>query len=343
MKALVLNKPMDFSYEMRPYPECPAGNVVVRVDAVCICGSDIHAIKGNQKMFSFPRVIGHEVAGTVHQVGEGVRNLAVGDRVCLMPCIPCGECRACQKGKTNTCSSLKLYGVHTDGGLQEYLSTPAQSWLKVPAQASAQEICMLEPLTIGAHAVAKLDLQPGDRVLVVGAGPIGISCAVNAQTYGAKVVLSDSSPSRQDYGAKQFGFQVLDPMAPDYLDRIQEVTEGNLFDAVVDTTAAKSAMENDWRYIAQGGKIVFVGICNGTLEIDGFQFHMREPALFVTRNSTQKDYERVLNFWQMGQLEPGKFVTHTVDFEDAADVLLHWTNPAAGVFKGVVTFSETTK
>lgn len=118
MKALVLNGPYDLSYEERPYPDCPSDHVVVRVDAVCICGSDIHAIQGHQPLFTFPRVIGHEVAGTVHQVGEAVTGLAVGDRVCLMPCIPCGTCHSCRKGYTNSCSKLQLYGVHQDGGLQ---------------------------------------------------------------------------------------------------------------------------------------------------------------------------------------------------------------------------------
>ena len=98
MKALVLNGPYDLSYEERPYPDCTSDHVVVRVDAVCICGSDIHAIQGHQPLFTFPRVIGHEVAGTVHQVGEAVTGLAVGDRVCLMPCIPCGTCHSCEKG-----------------------------------------------------------------------------------------------------------------------------------------------------------------------------------------------------------------------------------------------------
>jgi len=338
MKALVLNKPNDFSYEDRPYPACPPDHVVVQVDAVCICGSDNHAIRGNMAMFTFPRVIGHEVAGTVHQVGEQVTDLAVGDKVCLMPCIPCGKCRACQKGKPNACTGLHLYGVHEDGGLQEFLAAPARNWLKIPGTPSAEELCMLEPLTIGAHAVAKLDLQPGDRVLVIGSGPIGASCAVNARTYGAQVTMADTNPERRAFAAERFQVPVLDPLAADYEQQVLSATQGEYFDCVIDTTAVKFSMENAWKWIAHGGKIVFVGICNGTLEIPGQLFHAREPSLFVTRNSTRADFERVLQYWRLGYLDPAGFITHTVDFDQAAETLLHWPDPASGVFKGVVRF-----
>lgn len=340
MKALVLRGANDFIYEERPSPVCPDDYVVVRVNAVCICGSDIHAIQGHQPLFTFPRVIGHEVAGTVHKAGSAVTNLSVGDRVCLMPCIPCGVCRACQKGKTNTCSQLKLYGVHTDGGLQEFLAAPAKNWLKMPDSAAPEEISMMEPLTIGAHAVAKLGLHPADRVLVIGAGPIGISCAVNARTYGAQVILSDSSEKRRTFGAEHFHFKVLDPFGPDYMDEIQTITSGALFDAVIDTTAAKASMEYAWKWIGHGGKIVFVGICSGTLELDGISFHMKEPSLFVTRNSVRQDFERVLQYWQLGFLDPGRFITHTVSFEQAAEALPQWVLPETGVFKGVVRFPD---
>lgn len=321
-------------------PECLPGQVLIRVEAVCICGSDIHAILGHQPLFKFPRVIGHETAGVVHQVGEGVTQFSPGDRVCLMPCIPCGTCRACRNGRTNSCGRLKLYGVQADGGLQEYMSAPESNWLKLPEGASPEEAAMLEPLTIGAHAVAKLDLQPGDRVLVVGAGPIGVSCAMNSLTYGAQVTLSDSSPVRREFVGERFGMTVLDPAGEGYRNQILHVTQGELFDAVVDTTAAKPAMESDWKWICQGGKIVFVGICSGTLELDGVSFHMREPSLFVTRNSTRRDYERVLRFWQLGILRPGLFITHRVRFEQASETLTRWVDPSSGVFKGVVCFRD---
>lgn len=338
MKALVLKKPGEFAYEERPMPVCAPGELLVRVDAVCICGSDNHAIRGGHAMFSFPRVIGHEVAATVSQVGDGVSGFQPGDKVCLMPCIPCGTCRACQKGKTNACKSLRLFGVHTDGGLQEYFAAPAKHFLKIPSSAAPEEIAMLEPLTIGAHAVGKLELQPGDRVLVIGAGPIGVSCAVNAQSFGAVVTMADTNALRRQFVEKQFGLACLDPLAADYAAQVEAVTDADLFDAVIDTTAAKISMENSWKWITNGGKIVFVGICGGTLELDGKSFHAREPSLYVTRNATVSDFQRVVTLWQKKELDPRRFVTHTAPFPQAASEILRWMRPEAGVFKGIITF-----
>lgn len=338
MKALFLNKPGDLSYGEKPMPVCAPGEVMIRVDAVCICGSDYHAIRGNQGMYALPRVIGHEVGGTVYQVGEEVTAFQPGDKVCLMPCISCGTCRACQKGKTNACNHLQLYGVQIDGGLQEYLCAPEKHFLKVPGNASPAAISMIEPLTIGAHGVAKLNLEAGDQVLVIGAGPIGVTCAVNAASYGAKVTMADTSASRREFVAKQFGFDVLDPLEENYRQSILNITQGMLFDAVVDTTAFKGSMENTWKWIANGGKLVFVGICTGTLEFDGRGFHSKEPSLYVTRNSTDEDYRRVVSLWEKGMIDPEKFVTHTATFDNAAEAILKWVDPASGVFKGVITF-----
>lgn len=338
MKALVLKQPGEFAYEDRPVPECGGEDLVIRVSAVCICGSDNHAIRGNQAMFSFPRVIGHEVTGTVHQVGAQVKDFQVGDQVCLMPCISCGTCRACQKGKTNACTKLNLYGVHQDGGLQEYLKAPAKNFLKIDFDAPPEAIAMVEPLTIGAHAVAKLDLAPEDEVLVIGAGPIGVSCAVNARSYGANVTLADTNWSRREFVENRFGFSVLDPLDENYRAHMEAITRQQLFDAVIDTTAVKISMENSWKNLSNGGKIVFVGICGTTLELDGKGFHSREPSLYVTRNSTAEDYQRVITLWKNGELDPRQFVTHTAPFSQAATEILRWMAPEAGVFKGVITF-----
>lgn len=338
MKALVLKSPGEFAYEERPVPECGEGELLVRVDAVCICGSDNHAIRGGHAMFSYPRVIGHEVAATVVETGKQVTGFRKGDRVCLMPCVSCGTCRACQRGKPNACSSLQLIGVHRDGGLQEYFAAPAERFLKIPFTEDAVGIAMIEPLTIGAHAVGKLNLTPEDRVLVIGAGPIGLSCAINARSFGARVVMADTSESRKQFVENRFGFPCLSVLDPDYGSQVEKITDGALFDAVIDTTAAKISMENCWKWIANGGRIVFVGICDSTIALDGKAFHAREPSLYVTRNSTKEDYQRVVDLWQSGMLDPRQFVTHTAPFSQAAEQILRWTRPEAGVFKGVITF-----
>lgn len=338
MKALVLESANRFRYEERPMPVCGQEDVLVKVDAVCICGSDVHAIAGRSPLFTYPRVIGHEVAATVQEVGRHVSGFVSGDRVCLMPCISCGHCHACRKGHTNCCSSLRLYGVQTDGGLQEYFTAPASNWLKVSNPNQPAQIAMIEPLTIGAHAVAKLDLEPEDRVLVIGAGPIGVSCALNAKSYGARVTLADTSSERRIFVTDRFGFTVMDPLSEDYAEKIETYSKGELFDAVIDTTANKRSMDTAWRYAAQAGKILFVGISGGMLEIDEAKFHMKEPSLYVTRNSTRRDYERILELCAAGKMRPADLITHSATFAAAAEQIVRWVQPGSGVFKGVVLF-----
>lgn len=339
MKALVLNSVEDFTYEERLTPECLGNGLLVKIQAVCICGSDAGAILGKNALFSYPRVLGHEVAGIVTKVGSTVEGFTVGDKVSLLPCISCGKCRACQKGHTNACSVLKLYGVQVDGGLCQYMTAPASNWLKLPTTIDFASAAMLEPLAVGAHAISKVSIQEGDKVLIIGAGPIGASVAENARVRKAQVFLADLSPKRRAYVEKEFTYKVFNPSDKDYLEQLKAVTDDQLFDVVVDTTAAKPSMENCWRYIANSGKIIFVGICSSTIELDGKGFHSKEPSLFVTRNSTRKDFEEVLSRIESGEFIPHKYITHHVDFNHAKDEIIRWVNPDYGVFKGVVDFS----
>lgn len=340
MEALVLEAPNRFAYQQRPIPPCGSKQVRVRLEAVCICGSDAGAISGKNALFTYPRVLGHEACGIVEKVGDDVTGFKPGDRVCLMPCIPCKSCRACRRGKTNCCEKLRLFGVQEDGALQEFLTVPEENLLKIPFDASPEAVAAIEPLTIGAHAAARLRLEPEDRVLVIGAGPIGVSCALNARTYGASVWLADTSEVRRNFVNSRFSLEVLDAMAYDYPEKIESITQGELFDAVIDTTAAKASMDNAWRYITHGGQVLYVGICGSTIALDGVAFHLKEPILGTTRNSTPADYQRVLRFWQLGLLEPERLVTHSASFREAAQAIQQWTAPGSGVFKGVIRFPD---
>ena len=196
MKALVLKAPFEFEYEERPMPDCQNDEVLVKVDAVCICGSDFGAIKGTHGLFSYPRVIGHEFSGTIVRIGSKVSKLSEGDRVCMMPCVSCNECKACVKGKTNVCQNLQIRGVHLDGGLQEFYSASEHCWIKVENTLSQLETALIEPLTIGAHAATRAKPRAGDQALIIGAGPIGVSCALNVKSYGVDVYWADTNLDR---------------------------------------------------------------------------------------------------------------------------------------------------
>lgn len=339
MKALVLNGAYDFSFEERSMPERKDGEILIRMRAVSICGSDIHAIRGEQPLFTFPRVIGHEISAVVADAGDSAK-FREGDSVCVMPCIPCDSCMACKAGKTNCCSFLKLYGVHEDGGLQEYLSLPERFLLKNPFPDRQEEAALIEPLTIGYHAVSRMRPGRGKRLLILGAGPIGTACAVCAEALGMNAVLADINPARREFVRKTFGFSVFNP-----LDETEKaVVMGDIaqegFDGVIDTTANKNSMEHAFEWIGHGGEIVFVGMFKGILQIDEAAFHMKEPSLHVTRNSVPEDYRSVMRLWEEGLVDPGLFITDRTAFENAGIEVLKWADGRQEVFKGIVEFRD---
>lgn len=339
MKALLLKKAFDFDYEERPMPVPRPGEALVRIDAVSVCGSDVHAIKGNQPMFTFPRVIGHEVAATVVDP-NGCASFRTGDRVCLMPCISCGSCAACKMGKPNCCAKIQLFGVHVDGGMQEYAAFPAKSLLRIDFSAQPEAISLIEPLTIGAHAVSRLELNGREPVLVLGAGPIGVCCALLARLQGAEVVLADVSAERREFVQKRFDFTVLDPLDASYAVRRGALTQEQGFYGVVDTTANKSSMDDAFRLICHGGRVVFLGLFKGTLELDEAAFHMYEPMLCTSRNSTAADFQRIVSYMREGRIDPMSLLTHTAHFSEAAEAIPRWVRQGGAVFKGVIRMED---
>ena len=176
MRAIVCERPRELSVVERPQPVREAGEVKVRISRVGLCGTDFHIFTGNQPYLDYPRVMGHELAGRVAEVGEG-SDFAPGDLVTINPYLSCGHCLACRNGKPNCCMNIRVMGVHIDGGMTEFVCVPEQALIRVDGL-TADQAAMIEFLSIGAHAVRRAALTAGERVLVVGAGPIGIAAAL---------------------------------------------------------------------------------------------------------------------------------------------------------------------
>lgn len=340
--TLVLTEPGKFIYESRKEKEPAQDEVLVQIKCMAVCGSDIHAINGRMKLFTFPRVLGHEISGVVIKTGEQVRSFQPGDSVVLMPCISCGKCLACRHGKTNACSVLRLYGVHEDGGLQEYITLPEKYFLKVPKGITSEHAALVEPFTIGMHSVRKLETTTGDQVLILGAGPIGVCCAMILRAIGACPYLADISEERRRFVAERFGFTVLDPLAKDYHAQIDEITDHEKFYGIIDCTANKHSMDHAYELIGNGGRIVFLGISPGDLQMDEAAFHMKESSLLINRNSVRKDFEDVLDMMRSGKLPANQIdgmITHRTSFDDAKEALLAQAKNPSAFFKHVIIVS----
>jgi threonine dehydrogenase-like Zn-dependent dehydrogenase len=208
MKYITCENPNHFVLATKAQPQPTEGNALLKVKRVGICGTDLHAFKGNQAFFSYPRILGHELATEIIEVGKNPQGLKVGDQTVIVPYVNCEQCVACRAGKTNCCENIKVVGVHIDGGMQEIISLPTQLLIQAN-DLSLEEIAIVEPLAIGAHALRRAQTKKGDTIVVMGCGPIGIGIVQLAKYIGAKVVVIDINDYRLNAAQQNFGADLI--------------------------------------------------------------------------------------------------------------------------------------
>lgn len=341
MKALVLEKAFSLVDAEVDVPALFPGSALVKTEAATVCGTDIHAFKGNSLLLTYPRILGHELCGRVVQVMDDGTGSPVkaGDRVGVLPYFSCGSCYACSLGRENCCSTLKVMGVHVEGGLSDYMVVPLRFLVPVPADLDPEVVALIEPLAVGAHAVRRGQVKQGDRVFIVGAGPIGLAVAENARAVGAETIMADVSPERTAFVRNNFGYEILDPSQTDAtMTRLKEWTGGVMPNVVIDSTGVKASMNVAVNYLSQAGTLVFVGLQSGTVDISDPAIHVREATLYTSRVAQMLDFRNVLDRIAAGKIDAARQITHRAPFSQARDAILSWVDSGASVFKGVVTF-----
>ncbi len=339
MKALILEEGYKLNFTQVEVPEVREGYALVKVSAISICGSDYHAYRGNSLLLTYPRILGHELCGTVVTINGAEDTIHPGDKVCVLPYISCGICRPCSQGRTNCCEELKVLGVHAEGGLAEYVSVPAANLIKVPDQMEDKAAALVEPLSVGAHCAKRGKINEKDHVLVLGAGPIGVSAALIAQTYGANVMMADVSRDRRSFIQEQFGLCALDPLDEDFHQQLRKAACGNYPNKVIDSTGNQKSMANSINYLAYGGSLIFVGLQSGTLDISDAEFHKKEADIYASRVATKEDFLYVMDCILSGKVKPKLFITDTADFDQAKEAFERWIEKGTQVFKGVITIA----
>jgi threonine dehydrogenase-like Zn-dependent dehydrogenase len=251
MKYIICENPNQFTLRTKSVPERTNANALLKVKRVGICGTDLHAFKGNQPFFSYPRILGHELATEILETSNTQSTLKTGDQVVIIPYINCQQCVACKAGKTNCCQNLAVLGVHTDGGMQEIISVPER--LLLPANdLSLDEIAIIEPLAIGAHALRRAQISEGDTIVVIGCGPIGMGLIQLAKYLGATVIVVDLNDFRLRTAQEKFGADKIIQAQHVALDQVKEFTDGKLADVVFDATGNKRAIESGIDYMRHG-------------------------------------------------------------------------------------------
>lgn len=312
------------------------GEVLLRVKKIGICGTDLHAFEGTQPYFSYPRILGHELACELAE-GYQVDGFDPAEPLTFLPYYHCGECVACRNGKTNCCADLKVCGVHVDGGMAEYLAVPAANLVHGQGM-PAELLAMVEPLAIGAHGVFRAGVRPGEHVLVVGAGPIGLATMQFAVIAGAAVIALDINAARLRFCKDVLGIpHTLAANEANVFDMLKEITDGDMPAVVIDATGNRSAINDAFRFMAHGGRYVLVGLQKGDIIISHPEFHKREGTLLSSRNATRSDFEYVVRAMKEGAVNPAGMVTHRVSFDETVEAFPGWLNPASGVIKAMVS------
>jgi 2-desacetyl-2-hydroxyethyl bacteriochlorophyllide A dehydrogenase len=291
---------------------------------------------GCAPFFSYPRILGHELGVVVERVNDPQSPLKPGDRCVVEPYLNCGQCIACRQDKPNCCVNLKVMGVHVDGGMREQIVVPAAK-LHRSEKLSLDELALVEPLGIGCHAVDRAKIVPGEWVLVIGAGPIGLSVIPFVMVAGGKVIAMDVSAKRLEFCRAGMGVQnTIDAAESDPIAALKKLTGDDLPTCVIDATGNAQSMARCFDLAASGGRIIFVGLIQGDLTFNDPNFHRRELTLLASRNSRPADFDRIIAMVERGQIDTKPWITHRARFDKATEEFPKWLQPDSGVLKAMI-------
>lgn len=331
VRTIILDEPGRFRLAETDAPSAPGtGEVLVRVRSIGICGTDLHAYRGKQPFFSYPRILGHELGVEVAMVGQGVDGLAPGDRCAVNPYMHCGVCGACRRGTTNCCEKLRVLGVHIDGGMREQIVLPAAHLYKSDSL-TLQQLALVETLGIGAHAVGRSAVRPGERTLVVGAGPIGLSTLQLLHIEGADLALLEISEPRRRFAESCFAGLRCYTSA----EQAAQEAEATL---VFDCTGNPASMHGAFKLPVNGGRLVFVGLFVGDVTFHDPDFHRKELTLLASRNATPAEHRRIVALLESGRIDTAPWISEQAPAQEIVERFPRWLDPSAGVVKAIIEF-----
>ncbi len=320
MQQWICNQPGTLSLQEAEMPQRTLGFSLLRVRNIGICGTDIHAFAGNQPFFSYPRILGHELAVEIVESDT----FSPGELATIIPYFNCATCGACLMERSNCCENIQVFGVHTDGGMREYIVVEDRYIL--PGKGlSADELALVEPLSIAAHGLRRADLKPGEKVLVMGAGPIGLFTIFLAKIQGALVEVAEPNMTRLQFCTENLGVAEASSAA---------------FNTVIDATGNLHAIESGFAKIAHGGKYVLIGLQKQAISFSHPEFHKREATLMSSRNATIEDFSYVMDLFRSGKIQAEKFLSHRFTKNQVPDIFTKINEPTQQVIKAMITLAE---
>lgn len=326
MKAAVLHAAGDIRFETVPVPEIGRGEVLVRVKACGVCGSDPRRVM-QTGTYRFPTIPGHEFAGLVAEIGEGVKCFKAGDRVAVVPIIPCGKCQYCGVGDFTVCDNYDFLGSRSDGAFAEYVKAPARNSILLPENVSFDAASMVDPACVALHGLRRAGgVEPGDRVAVLGAGPIGLFAVQWARAMGAgRVMVTDLLPQKLSV-ARELGADIcINPRDEDVVARVREETQGRGADIVLETAGALATQQQCFLAARKQGKVILIGTSHSDVLLRDKTFDaIRRNELLVVGTINyffgtlpHNEWETALEFMSAGRLQAETMITHRFKLEDA--------------------------
>lgn len=329
MQALLIEQPGKACLGQIAVPTLTSDNVLLRIHTVGFCGTDLAIFRGANPLASYPRVPGHEIAGVIVEKGSDVPDkFQPGMNVTLTPLTSCGNCPACKHGRVNCCRETRLFGVHCDGGMTVYLAVPWQS-LYTSRKLSPRELALVEPLTIGFHAVARARITPADTVAVIGCGAIGLGAMAGAVAQGARIIAIDIESAKLALAQKVGAQHAINSKTEPLHQRLLELTDGHGPDVVLEAVGSPETFRCAVDEVAHGGRVVYVGWSKPPVTYDTKNFIFKELDILGSRNSLPADYHNVIAHLEAGRFPVNDVISKTVPLSDSAEALREWhANPA---------------
>lgn len=338
MRAIQLQEPKTFRIIDLPEPAEPgAGEAVVRVHRVGICGTDLSGYLGKMPFYSYPRIPGHELGVEVVAVGPDVIDIKPGDQCSVEPYINNPASFASQRGRGNCCEELQVLGVHTDGGMRKLFKVPARK-LHKSTKLSMEQLALVETLAIGCHAVFRADPQPKEHLLVIGAGPIGLSAIEFVKLSGANLIVMDMNEQRLQFCRETMNVPTTVMFRGDGSEEqtLRKLTGGHLPTIVIDATGNAKSMSAALNFVAHTGKLVFVGITTEHVTFPHPLMHRREMTLLASRNALPGDFDRIIQLIETGKIDTRPWITHRTGFNELIAQFPSYLQPETGVIKAIV-------
>ncbi len=340
MSAIQFTSPKEINIiDCTDASSCGPDEAIVRTHRMGICGTDLSGYLGKMPFFSYPRIPGHELGLEVVAIGENVTHLKVGDRCSLEPYINDPQSRTSQKGNPNCCPGVQVLGVHTDGGLRTNTWTVPARKLHPGNQLSYDQLALVETLAIGLHAVNRGNPQPGETVLVIGAGPIGLACLEFLKLMDLNVIVMDMVQSRLDFCKNNLGIQgiLASSDAEANISALSALTGGNLADVIIDATGSVHSMSTCFQFAAFTGRVVYVGITTQELSFPHAPIlHRRELTLLASRNAHPADFPKIIQLIAEGKINTDIWITHRIKFSEVPEKFPAFTDPHLGAIKAVI-------